>query len=240
MAYRASVADFQRRRAAIPSPNARPKLVSPKVARLMGLGDYTQVNPTTGALVTYAGTAPGSAAAMPYPDGTLIQNPAGTVFIVVNGQLHGFPSGASLQASSFNGYPINTGSILSLTNAQITALPLGANVPSGGGNYGTVTYPPAPLVSSPTTIATSTVATSGTSTGNYIETAPTYNATLEAGAIYNPTTGMYTNPDGTIYDPSLASSTTSTFDITEPSTWPTWVWLALAAGGTWLLFLRRR
>jgi hypothetical protein len=81
-----------------------------------------------------------------------------------------------------------------------------------------------------------------TSSGNYVSTTPTYNATLEAGAVYDASTGMYTNPDGTIYDPSLAASATvtTTFDITEPSTWPTWVWLAAAAGGTWLLFLRRR
>ena len=80
-----------------------------------------------------------------------------------------------------------------------------------------------------------------TSAGNYVSTSPTYNSVLEPGATYNATTGMYTNPDGTIYDPSATvAATASTFDLTEPSTWPTWVWLALAAGGTWLLFLRRR
>ena len=73
---------------------------------------------------------------------------------------------------------------------------------------------------------------------NYVSTTPTVSSVLEPGAVYNASTGYYTNPDGTIYSPATAAST-ATIDLTSPSTWPTWVWLALAAGGTWLLFFKR-
>lgn len=262
MAYRTS---------ALPnSLRPRPRLVTPRVARLMGmrgLGDYTAIDTTSGARVSYGGNAPGTTttAAAAYPDGTILSGDNNT-YIVVDGETHVFPDWNTYQVTTFNGYRVAESPLVVASAKQLSAIPVGTPVPEGGTNYGMspdTVAPVSTVAATPTTTSAAGTISSvlqpgavynsttgyytnpdgsiyypGAVGGNYVSTAPTYSATLEQGAVYNPTTGMYTNPDGTVYNPSLASSSTA-IDWTSPSTWPIWVWLALA-GGTWLVFLRRR
>lgn len=246
MAFRrSSVGPTTRRPVGVRTPPLRPRLVAPKVAHLMGLGDYCTVSPS-GARVCYTGNdpnAPGGGATSPPVAGSLyegmfvqdISGPPAPIYYVQGGQKHWVPDQTTLRA--MGGSP---GLQTRLPSAVLAAIPPGAPLPSIQIQTSTAAQPApsaAAAATAPATDATAAAATvAASTTGNYVSTVPSYSSVLEPGATYDASTGYYTNPDGTIYAPAVS---TSTFDISSPSTWPTWVWLALAAGGTWLLFFKR-
>jgi hypothetical protein len=61
-------------------------------------------------------------------------------------------------------------------------------------------------------------------------------ATMQAGAVWDATIGGYVNPDGSVY---YAPSTTSSIDLTSPSTWPVWLW-AVGAGAVALFMFKKK
>ncbi len=199
-------------------------------------------------------------------DGTLVQATPGTapagsaseaVYLIQNGARSWIPDEATLAAWGFSSAQIQQipyaqllqiplgATLSSVTSAAAPAAPAATTTPAtastpgtvvsymeagavynAAGYYtnpdGTIYYPP--VGSTPATINTAA--------------AGTINSVLEPGATYNATTGYYTNPDGSIYYPATATATA--IDWTSPSTWPTWVWLALAAGIGLLTFMKRR
>jgi hypothetical protein len=265
MAIRSTAVPHFHRRPAARLP--RPVLVSPKVAHLMGLGDYSVITPS-GARISYSGTAPSapptppvSNGPAPYPDGTLVAA-TGTapVYVITGGQKSWIPNMTTLYAMGYAPQEINY-----ISAAALAAIPTAAPQESISLQQSTASSTSTATTPAPTVAATASTttpvysatlepgATYNASTGqytnpdgtiyipqasNYVSTTPQVNSVLEPGAVYNASTGYYTNPDGTIYMPASAAST-DTIDLTSPSTWPTWVWLALAAGGTWLLFFKR-
>ena len=213
----------------------------------MGLGDYSVIGPG-GSRVTYGGNDPNAGGTVTTPpvappspyEGMFIQDTnlygKGPIYLVQNGQKHWVPDQTTLDA--LGGF---AGQQMLLPTATINAIPTGAPEPSITIQQSTVSQPVSPAgtgSATPNNVATATTTTAATTpTSNYVATTPTYSSVLETGATYNSSTGYYTNPDGTIYMPA---TTTSTFDLASPSTWPTWVWLALAAGASWLLIFKRR
>lgn len=295
-------------------PNARgPRVVSKKVAALMGLADYSSIDSTTGARVSYGGTQSGTTgtSAAPYPDGTLIQGAGqAATYLMQGGQAHWIPDFATFTAMGFQTSEITRNVPLTVLNPLIgsplptLAAPVSQATSSGpaypdgtllqgvgqsavylvqGGlahwipDWSTfaamgfqtseitrnvpltvlnaMVGAPLPTLATPVSQSTSSASTS-TSTSQ----AGTVAATLEAGASYDSTNGYWVNPDGSIYypqtsagnyiapgsmfstisAPAAATAVAPAFDITSPSTWPTWVWLALAAGGTWLVLFKKK
>ncbi len=236
--------------------------IGPGGSRIISTGNPPGTNP-----VSSGGGGVNLGPGMNYPAGSLVAAAGVTgvnpVYVIQNGQACWIPDQNTLYAMGYNwsdvkyipagilaripvGPPVQQ-VITQQTTASTPATSAAASTPT----ISTVLEPGATLISSGTyagmyqnpdgTIYDPSTAPAGSSS-TYSTTA-TFSSVLESGAVPITTgvyAGMYQNPDGTIYDPSTASSSSSltTFDITEPSTWPTWVWLALAAGGTWLVFFK--
>jgi hypothetical protein len=229
---------------AVPFATARRRRV------LNGMGATASYITANGSRVSYQ-PSPG----LVYPDGTLLRateligTPGGDpVYVLLSGMLH-WVSGAA-----FSAYGYSQGSIKNVPLAQLQALPQGDPITVPGDTqapptpYSSVTpaatypvsSPPVTILSdstSGTAAAVTSVATAApavpASAGNYVYTDPT------TGAEYytDPTTGQTTLISGAA---TLAASASTSIDLSSPSTWPTWLWLALAAAGTWFVVFKKK
>src|SRR5579871_188815 len=202
------------------------RAVRPRTAR-GGLGDYCVIQPN-GARICYGGTDPSATGGgpvppvnnLPFPDGTPL-GVAGSsaVYLVDNGQIRWIPDWPTYQSIFGN----NTKQIRQVSAAVLALYPQGPPLTSvATAGQGANQYLAVPSVPTPETANTVAATTAPAST-------PTYSSMLEAGATYNPATGTYTNPDGSVYLPpgGLASNYVSTglpattvgasFDLTSPS-----------------------
>jgi hypothetical protein len=246
-------------------PRVTPRVA--RLMGLRGLADYSVITPG-GARISYTGNPPGTPATtggavtrprgtlnrqpqIPYADGTLIQGTGDSAtYLMQNGQKCWIPDINTFWAMGFEQDQI----VRNVPDSVMNSIPTGPTLPQIVPATSTPAAPAAAASSAAGTV--STVMETGavfdsvtgyytnpdgsiyyppTSASNYVSSG-TFTSTLEQGATYDAATGYYVNPDGTIYDPSSASTA---FDITSPSTWPTWVWLALGVGGTWLVFLKK-
>jgi hypothetical protein len=250
-------------------PTARPRnarRVPPAVLRgLRGIGDYSVIAPT-GARVAYGGPAPvsptyvvpGSTPPATFPPGALLRATgvpandsfdAAAVFVInSDGTRSWIPDPTTFAALGYS-----WSAVQNVPYASLQQIPLGPTASAGASqitNAGSTTTPTTLSPVAGTVVTTIQPGASyNASTGIYTNpdgtivygagaystptsltpTSGTVVTTIEPGATYNAQTGIYTNPDGTlVYSASL--STSGTIDWTSPSTWPFWVWGAIAAG----------
>jgi hypothetical protein len=190
------------------------------------------------------------------PEGTLLAvTGTSPTYLVTGGQKHWIPNGATFNALGFQVSQIDY-----VDRATFDSVPTGASLEDLSGQAATPAAAPsseqtatiAPTVTSTPSIIQATptgvVATSmqsgavwDTALGGWLNPDgsvfyPPTATTLEAGAVYNSTIGAYVNPDGSIYGATTAASS---FTLTSPSTWPTWMWVVVVGGGAFLLLKKK-
>jgi hypothetical protein len=241
-------------------------LGAPFVIRRRGLGETAYINPETSARVSgesslittkpiFPGGDPGGPPVSIVPEGTLLAvTGTSPTYLVTGGQKHWIPNGATFNALGFQVSQVDY-----VSRAVFDSVPTGASLEDLSGQATTApaassvqTSPIAPTVTStPSTIQatpTGVVATSmqagavwDAAVGGWLNPDgsvyyPPTATTLQAGAVYNSTIGAYVNPDGSIYGATTAASS---FTLTSPSTWPTWMWVVVVGGGAFLLLKKK-
>jgi hypothetical protein len=218
---------------------------------LRGLGDTAYIDPATGGRISGEGgdsstvpgprpippgpTGPPTAAPSPYEGSLVAVVNTAPVYLVQGGQAHFLDNMATYLAMGYSTARNSSGGLADvnyISQAAFNAIPTGAPMPDLTGS--------APATISPTSTTPAVIQPVATSTPSAIQVTPTgvVASTMQSGAVWDAALGGYLNPDGSVYYGTTATAT-STFDLTSPSTWPTWLWVVGVGGVAFLMFKKK-
>ena len=214
---------------------------------LRGLGETAYIDPATGGRISGEGSGSGSSTGKitPNPTGPPVSIYEGTlvavvntapVYLVQNGQKCFLDNLATYVAMGYSTARNSSGGLADvnyISQADFDAIPTGPPMPDLSGSAATII--------TPTTTATSAIQPVDTTSPSNINVTPTgvVASAMQTGAVWDAALGGYLNPDGSVYYGTTATAATSTFDLTSPSTWPTWVWIVGVGGIAFLMFKKR-
>jgi hypothetical protein len=157
------------------------------------------------------------------------------VYLVQGGQKRFLDNMATYLAMGYSTARNSSGGLADvnyISQAAFTAIPTGPPMPDLTGSVSATI--------SPTSTQPSVIQPVAASSPSVIQPTPTgvVATTMQSGAVWDANLGAYLNPDGSVYYGTTATAA-STFDLTSPSTWPTWMWVVGVGGVAFLMFKKK-